>query len=420
MAFLSRFFSSPERKPLTSLEEILAARDLSMDLPGLDAHTEEFLHLGEAERGHWGDALKELVTRGWPLPPQWLDAQYDLAPRLVPVWMAERDGYFFRPHVEGLALRMVVCGQLMPAAWLTLWGVTWEDVLERGMDQLRERSQNTPFQRQASGIYRGVFADGQSASRFLMPSLWSGLFPGQNTFLAIPSEDELLVAPQVLLPQLVEAVTRSLSGPGPRLMGTIYQQVGQQFLPATLQDPHPMAQPQRELRQSDLIEAYRAQESCLPADLGVPSQAGVVRSSQGRSISYTTWQEGRPALLPETDLIGFVAANGKPLGIYFRQTLPRISEIHGTTVDIWGPRRIRYEGFPTAAQLGRLECFATPEQMVELFKGTSSGPARPKPANVSNASMADRASSGSRAAQAASPVPAHLRGLSLGMQNDED
>jgi hypothetical protein len=283
------------------------------------------------------------------------------------------------------------------------------------MDQLRERSQNIPFQRQASGIYRGVFADGQNASRFLLPSLWSSLFPGQNTFLAIPAEDELLVAPQVLLPQLVEAITRSLAGPGPRLMGTIYQQVGQQFLPATLQDPHPMAQPQRELRQSDLIEAYRAQESCLPAELGVPSQAGVVRSSQGRSISYTTWQEGGTVLLPETDLIGFVAANGRPLGIYFRQTLPRISEIHGTTVDIWGPRRIRYEGFPTSAQLGRLECFATPEQMAELAKG--SAPARPKPAN---ASMADRASSGSKAAQAASPVPAHLRGLSLGMQNDED
>jgi len=415
MAWLSRFFSTPERKPLTSLEEVLAARDLPADLPGLAGHREEFLHLSETERGHWGDALKELVAHGWSLPPLWQDAQYDLAPRLVPVWMAERDGYFFRPFVEGLALRMVVSGQTMPAAWLTLWGVTWEDVLDRSLDQLRERSQGTPFQRQPSGIYRGAFADGQSASRFLMPSLWSGLFPGQNTFLAIPTEDELLVAPQVLLPQLVEAVTRSLAGPGPRLMGTIYQQVGQNFLPASLQDPHPMAQPQRELRQADLIDAYRAQESCLPAELGVPAPAGVVRTQQGRSISYSTWQEGKPVLLPETDLIGFVAASGRPLGIYFRQTLPRISEIHGTTVDIWGPRRIRYERFPTVAQLDRLECFATPEQMVELFKGP--GSARPRAAN---APMADRASSGSRAAQAASPVPAHLRGLSLGMQNDED
>jgi hypothetical protein len=34
--------------------------------------------------------------------------------------------------------------------------------------------------------------------------------------------------------------------------------------------------------------------------------------------------------------------------------------------------------------------------------------------------MQDRASSGSRQAQGSSPVPAHLRGLSLGVQSDED
>ena len=414
MAFLSRFFASTERQPLPTLEEILAARGIPMDLPGLDSIQEEFRHLSAAERARWGDALKDLVVHGWPLPPLWLDAQYDLAPRLVPVWAAERDGFFFRPFVEGLALRMMVGGQLMPAAWLTLWGIAWEDILERSIDQLRERSLHTPFQRQPSGIYRGVFADGQSASRFLLPELWSGLFPGQNTFLAIPSEDELLVAPQVLLPQMVEAIVKSLNGPGTRLMGTVFQQVDHNFLPATLQDPHPMAQPQRELRQADMMEAYKAQDACLPAELGTPAPAGLVRTQQGRSVSYTTWQEGGPVLLPETDLIGFVAASGRPLGIYFRTTLPRISELHGTTVDIWGPRRIRYEGFPSPAQLARLECFATGEQMADLFKGT--GPAKPKAANMP---MQDRAASGAKAAQTSSPVPAHLRGLSLGVQSDE-
>jgi len=414
MAFLSRFFNTPARKALPTLDEILAARNIPMELPGLERLKDEFQHLHESEQGPWGDALQELVARGWPVPPLWQDAQYELSPRLVPTWAAERDGFFFRPYVEGLALRMVVAGQTMPAAWLTLWGVTWEDVLDRGMDQLRERSVNIHFQRQHTGIYRGVFADGQSASRFLLPELWSSLFPGQNTFLAIPSEDELLVAPQVLLPQLVEAINKSLSGPDPRLMGTIYQQVGGSFLPATLQDPHPIAQPQRELRQADMMEAYRAQESCLPAELGVPAPAGVVRTQQGRSVSYTTWQEGRPVLLPETDLVGFVAANGRPLGIYFRQTLPRISDLHGTTVDIWGPRRIRYEGFPTVTQLTRLECFATGEQMAELFK--SAGPTLPRP---TSGPMQDLASSGARSAQASSPVPAHLRGQSLGMQSDD-
>jgi len=415
MAFFSRFFASPERTKLPTLEEILEPRGIPADLEGLEAHAEEFRHLSAAERELWGDAIQDLQNHGWPLPPLWQDAQYDLSPRLVPSWVAERDGFFFRPFLEGLALRMVVCGKNMPAAWLVIWGVAWEDVLDRSLDQLRERSLNVPFRRLPSGIYKAAYQDGHCASRFLLPELWARLFPGQNTFLAFPTEDELLVAPQVLLPQLVEAITRSLGGPGPRLMGTIYQQVGENFLPATLQDPHPIAQPQRELRQADMMEAYRAQESVLPAELGEPTQAGVVRTSQGRSVSYTTWPEGRPVLLPDTDLVGFVAANGRPLGIYFRQTLPRISELHGTAVDIWGPRRLRYEGFPTADQLARLECFATGKQMAELIKG--SAPARPQQANTS---MQDRASSGALAGQSSSPVPAHLRGLSLGMQNDDE
>jgi hypothetical protein len=414
MAFFSRFFTAPERKPLPTLEEILDSRGIPMDLPGLEPFKEEFPHLSAEERIHWGDALRELQAHGWPLPPVWLDAQYDLSPRLVPSWVAERDGFFSRPHLEGLSLRMEVGGKTMPAAWLALWGVTWDDVIERALDQLRERSLGKPFHRLSSGIYRADFGDGQNASRMLLPELWSGLFPGQNTFIAIPSDDELLIAPQVLLPQLVEAITRSLAGPGQRIMATIYQQVEDKFLPANLQDPHPIAQPQRELRQSDLVEAYRAQERALPAELGQPAELGLIKTQQGRSVNYCTWVEGGPALLPDTDLVGFVAANGRPLGIYFRQTLLRIPEIHGTVVDIWGPRRLRYEIFPTATQLQRLECFASGEQMAELFKD-------PNRTHASRSAhpMPDRASSGALAAQSASPVPAHLRGLSLGVQSDD-
>lgn len=382
-----------------------------MDLPGLAPHLAEFPHLGAGERARFGDAVLDLMGRGWPLPPVWLDAQYDLSPRLVPTWMAERDGYFYRPFLEGLSVRMECAGQTMPDAWLTIWGVTWEDVYERGLDHLREKSKGRPFQRQPSGIYRASFGDGHAAARFLLPELWQGLFPGQNVFLALPAEDELLVAPQVLLPQLVEADFKVLAGPGPRLMGTIYQQVNDHYLPANLQDPHPMAQPQRELRQGDLMQAYEAQVEHLPAELGQAASTGLVHTQQGRSMSYAMWKEGGPVLLPETDLVGFVRANGQPLGIFFRQTLPRISELHGTTIDFWGPRRIRYEGFPSPAQLERLEKFATAEQMSELFRPAGARPrpqAMPKPDQASSASSAG-----------ASPVPAHLRGLSLGVQSDD-
>ena len=419
MAFFSKFFSSPERAPLPTLEAMLLERGLPLDLPGLEPLQDEFRHLKADERTAFADALADTVAHGWGMPPLWLDAQYDLMPEVVPLWMAERDGRLYRPHLEGLAVRVLTGGAVIPAPWLVLWGVSVEDVLERAKDQLRERSKGIPFKRLPSGIYQGDFQDGHASARILLPELWDGLFTGhQNTFVAIPSEDRLLLAPQVLLPKLVEAIAAGLAGPGRRIMGTFYQQVGINFLPANLQDPHPIAQPQRELRQGDLAEAYRAQDACLPPELGRPAPLGLLRTQQGRSVSLANWQEGAPALLPDSDLIGFIAANGKPLGLYFRQTLPRISELHGTPVDIWGPRRIRFEGFPTLAQLDRLECFATGEQMAALIK-TAGQPPAPAPSKPSSAALANQAASGALSAQASSPVPAHLRGLSLGSQSDD-
>jgi hypothetical protein len=252
MAFLSRFFSSAERTPLPSLGDLLQARGLSADLPGLAPFHDELRHMKLEERNAWADALAATVAGGWPLPPDWLDAQYDLAAEVVPLWMAERDGYYYRPYIEGLAVRLLACGQLIPAPWFTLWGLRPEDLFERALDQLREKSKGQPFKRLPSGIYQGAFEDGRAASRILLPELWAGLFPGQNTFVAVPAEDCLLLAPQVLLPKLLEGISAGLGSGGRRILATFYQQVDDHLLPANLQDPHPIAQPQRELRQSDL------------------------------------------------------------------------------------------------------------------------------------------------------------------------
>jgi hypothetical protein len=143
--------------------------------------------------------------------------------------------------------------------------------------------------------------------------------------------------------------------------------------------------------------------------MGASAEMGLLRTQQGRAISYAIWAEGRPVLLPDSDVVGFVNAQGKPLGFYFRQTLPRISELRGAVVDIWGPRRMRYEGFPTAEQLDRLECLVTGEQMAGILK---SGPAAPKPAAGPSSTVPPLSGS-------PSPVPAHLRGQSLGVQDSE-
>jgi len=217
------------------------------------------------------------------------------------------------------------------------------------------------------------------------------------------------VAPQVLLPKLLEAIGKASAGEGKRLMSAILQLIDNNLLVANLQDPHPIAQPQRELRQGDLLYAYRVQDRDLDPALGVGADMGILKTQQGKAISYAIWVEGRPVLLPDSDLVGFVSAKGEPLGLYARQTLPRISELRGTALDIWGPRRIRFEGFPTKEQLGRLECFATPEQMAGIFKPAAATPKAGAPVPSASPLLA----------QANSPVPPHLRGQTLGVQDGE-
>lgn len=403
MAFLSQFFSRAQRAPLPSMEELFAERELPLDLPGLGEFKGDFEHLEAEERRHWVEAIAELKIKGQEMPPLWLDAQFDLSPQIVPHWQAEREGFLFKPIFEGLCQRILACGKLVPRPWLVLWGVTEDDLEDRALSHLLELSQGKPFRRLPSGIYQSAFGDGLDASRILLPELWEDIFPGQNTFLAAPSSTCLLIAPQVLLPKLLEAIGPALGNEGNRISATIYQHVNHTILPANLQDPHPIAQPQRELRQSDLLAACHTQDQDLSSNLGQPAELVPLRTQQGRSLLMALWREGTPCLLPDTDLVGFLDSKGHSLGIYFRQTLPRISEIRGEPVEIWGPRRTRYTGFPTREQLARLEPFATPEQMDSLLRGTENTPrqAAPKPSIPASTSTS-------------SPVPEHLRGLSLG------
>ena len=87
-----------------------------------------------------------------------------------------------------------------------------------------------------------------------------------------------------------------------------------------------------------------------------------------------------------------------------------MNEIRGETVAIWGPRRIRYTGFPTAEQISRLECFATAEQMKALMAPGGNRPAAPRPGAPSGPALGS---------QGAPPLPRHLQGAGLGVQDAE-
>lgn len=413
MSFLKNLFNRAPETPLPSLEALAEERGFGLDLPGLAALLPDFEHQGPEGRRAWADAVKTCLERGWPLPPAFEEVLDELWPEIVPLWTAHRDGFKFWPFAEGLATRARVGAQPVPEAWATLWGVRIEDVLDRAVEHLREASR-TPFERQPSGIYRSPQGDGHDAARLLLPELWEDLFPKQNLFVGLPSRGELYVAPQVLLPKLAEAVDRSLGSTAPedRLVVTLFQRVEGKFVPANLQDPHPIAQTQRQLRQTDYVLALDAQKEVLAALGGRAAPVGILpHPNTGRTFTVATWKGDMPCFLPETDLVAFQDASGAPLGIYHRSTFPRVPTLRGADVDIWGPRRVRFDAFPTAEQLGLLERFADAEQMAALSKGgPTARPGTPTPGRPAPPPPGQ--------GPAAAPPPAHLRDVKLGPQED--
>lgn len=403
MGLLDKLLKRAPSAPLPGLEALLEGRGLPYAEADLAPHVEAYEHLREAAaREAWVEALAALAAKGMHLPPVWDDAQETILPELVPAWLPEREGGFAKLCVEGLRLRLRVGDRVVQPADLTLWDVDGETAVEQALENLRRRTPQRAFDKQPSGIYRGPWRDGLDAARLLLPEVWSDLLKDQRPFLAMPHAGCLLIAPQVLLPKLMEALSAEL-GRGPLLAAAMYERVGDQWLPARMQEPHPMAFPQKELKTLDLVQALRAQAQDLDPDLGAPASLLTLRAQDGRPLTLATWTAGEPCLLPtDCDLVGFLTADGAPLGIYTRQSLPRLQELKAEPVAIWGPRRVRYARFPTGEERELLEKFADAQQMLQILKaqGQAGRPA-PKPAPAPNA------------------VPAHLQGQ-LGVQDSED
>ncbi|HEY3400488.1 MAG TPA: hypothetical protein VGK03_07630 [Geothrix sp.] len=414
MGFFDRFRSRADEAPLPGLAVLLEARGLPVTLPGLEALRPAFeAHRQAEEREAWADAVAEVHRQGLPLPEPWIDAQDHLLPELVPAWQAEREGRWSRGFIEGLNQRIRVGDVVLPAAWLKLWDQSADDVLDLALDHLRRRSEGA-FVRLPSGIYRGPWRDGADAARLLLPEIWHGVFKDQHPFIAIPSADTLLAAPQILLPKLMEEVGRVIQAVGqagaPVLQLAVLERIGDKLMTARLQDPHPMSAPQKELKHMDLLEALKQQEQDLDPALGRPAPVVLVKTTQGKPLTLATWAAGTPVLLPETDLIAFSDQAGEALGIFWRQSLPRINELRGEGVAIWGPRRVRYEGFPNPEQLSRLERFATAEQMKALQAPSGARPAAPKAGSSTGAPFST---------QGSAPLPRHLQGAGLGVQDKD-
>ena len=405
MGFLDKFLKRAPIAPLSSLMALMEGKGLPFGHEDLAPHLEAFEHLhDETHREAWVTALGTLAAKGMPLPQDWDQAQEAILPELVPAWVPERDGGFNRLCIEGLRMRLRVRDRIIEPADLVVWDISDDDAVEQAIENLRKLTPSPLFERQPSGIYRSPWRDGLDVSRLLLPEVWKDVLKDQRPFLAIPNPSCLIIAPQVLLPKLVDAISQEL-GKGPLIQAAIFERVEDQWLPARLQEPHPIAFSQRELKALDLNQALRVQAQDLPSELGTPAPMSTIRTQEGRPLTMATWTAGSPCLLPsECDLVGFLTADGAPLGAYWRQSLPRLTELKGEPVAIWGPRRVRYARNPSGEEREQLERFADAQQMLQILR--SQGQAgRPAPRPVPPAPNP-------------SAIPAHLQGQ-LGAQDTD-
>lgn len=411
MGFLDSLFKRTQAPALPGLEALLEAEGVASPSPEMIQHREEFEHLQDSDaREAWAKAAVQLQRHGWAFPPLFEDLQGRLTLQLVSTWQGEREPFWKKRFIDGLSLRLLVDGAPVRPEWLDLWGRDEEEVLDQAFAELR-KDIDRPWERLASGIYRSPWQDGQDAARLLLPEAYQTLFADQTTFLAAPHAGVIFAAPQPMLPKLMEAVQGALNQ-APLLMAGLLQRIDSTLTPARLQDPHPMAGLQRELKQLDLLEAMKAQVEDLDPGLGLAAHAGLLRAKE-RTFTLATWPEqDAPVLIPEVDLLLMVTRQGQPKGLYARTSLPRISRLKPESVAIWGPRRLRFEGFPTDEELGRLDCLANAEQSMALMGVKSQAPA-PAPAPT-----APPAAKNMLSTQPVPTLPRHLQDQ-VGKQGDE-
>jgi hypothetical protein len=82
------------------------------------------------------------------------------------------------------------------------------------------------------------------------------------------------------------------------------------------------------------------------------AQVFLFTSTDGESLTLTTWAEGADGLLPETDVVAFVRPQdpGAPRMYTFRQVERALSELMEEASSCGFPIRYRVRGYPTEEQ----------------------------------------------------------------------
>ncbi|NQU22447.1 MAG: SEC-C domain-containing protein [Candidatus Nealsonbacteria bacterium] len=165
----------------------------------LDGAYEDFCNAAEAERS---SLLQRLARSCRPQPPMVPAALTDALPHVLPV--VRKIAYFeekaanYRLLGEHLGIGLVydwqeVMACILPGL-LAKWSVSFDDVFESALENLRKISPTPKFARQLEGAYVSTYADSYDSSRLLLPDLFASLDLQGDPVSMLPNRDTLLIS----------------------------------------------------------------------------------------------------------------------------------------------------------------------------------------------------------------------------------
>jgi hypothetical protein len=250
---------------------------------------------------------------------------------------------------------------------LDAWGLTFEELYEHAVRNLRERSQRA-FDESEAGLFVSPYRDSLDASRMVLTDLIEALPVKGRPVVIAPTHDALLVAGDedpIALQQLAAKAEEALAGPRVNSAITFRLEAGV-WVPWLPERGNPAWGRLRILQLQSTAAMYARQREVLSALLRanehdiVVMPLRVLRTAQGDIVTTTVWTDGQDALLPKTDRLEFVRLppDGNPLRAETWSTRWDVAQrlvghLMQSTGDI--PERFRVSEFPEDQVLDQLE-----------------------------------------------------------------
>lgn len=241
--------------------------------------------------------------------------------------------------------------------FLADWNITFEEVLDAAIANLRELPVKILGPASGKGSYAFLSNDGYNASRIIFLSE-SGHFNVEgNLIAAIPNREELFVTgseDEHGLQSMLKFLTEGMQKPRP-ISGIVLCHDGEDWSPWLPDQSHPLYCEYRECFLKSLGEEYSTQKELLDkhhAELGkdifVANYGGLVGRVDNQPFSYSVWGEGIDTLLPLTDLFAIVDSAGKVSLVGADKAVQVVGHLMEPT-DYY-PLRYRVRQFPTEEQ----------------------------------------------------------------------